>query len=43
MENNKELGRIEGYSSEDFFWELLEVILEKEPEYTAPKVIKTID
>ena len=43
MENNKELGRLEGYSSEDFFWELLEVILEKETEYTAPKVIKTID
>ena len=43
MENNKELGRLEGYSSEDFFWELLEMILEKETEYTAPKVIKTID
>ena len=43
MENNKELGRLEGYSSEDFFWELLEVILEKETEYTAPKEIKTID
>ena len=41
MEKNKELGRLEGYSSEDFFWELLEVILEKETEYTAPKVIKT--
>ena len=27
MEKNKELGRLEGYSSEDFFWELLEVIL----------------
>ncbi len=43
MENNKELGRLEGYSSEDFFWELLEVILEKETEYTAPTEIKTID
>ena len=43
MEKNKELGRLEGYSSEDFFWELLEVILEKETEYTAPKVIKTIN
>ena len=43
MENNKELGRLEGYSSEDFFWELLEVILEKETEYTASKVIKTIN
>ena len=42
MENSNELGRLEGYSSEDFFWELLEVILEKETEYTAPKVIKTI-
>ena len=43
MEKNKELGRLEGYSSEDFFWELLEVILEKETDYTAPKVIKTIN
>jgi thioredoxin-related protein len=43
MEKNKELGRLEGYSSEDFFWELLEVILEKETEYTAPQVIKTIN
>jgi len=43
MEKNKELGRLEGYSSEDFFWELLEVILEKETEYTSPKVIKTIN
>ena len=43
MEKNKELGRLEGYSSEDFFWELLEVILKKETEYTAPKVIKTIN
>ena len=43
MEKNKELGRLEGYSSEDFFWELLEGILEKETEYTAPKVIKTIN
>ena len=43
MEKNKDLGRLVGYSSEDFFWELLEVILEKETEYTAPKVIKTIN
>ena len=43
MEDNKELGRLEGYSSEDFFWELLELILEKETDYTAPKVIKTIN
>ena len=43
MENEKELGRLEGYSSEDFFWELLEVILEKETEYTAPKVLQTIN
>ena len=43
MENDRELGRLEGYSSEDFFWELLEVILKKETEYTAPKVIKTIN
>ena len=42
MKGNKELGRLEGYSSEDFFWELLEVILEKETDYTAPKVLKTI-
>tara|TARA_Y200000002_G_C22674937_1_gene661634 strand:+ start:942 stop:1355 length:414 start_codon:yes stop_codon:yes gene_type:complete len=43
MENEMELGRLEGYSSEDFFWELLEVILEKETEYTAPKVLKKIN
>ena len=43
MEDNKELGRLEGYSSEDFFWELLGLILEKETDYTAPKVIKTIN
>ena len=43
MEDNKELGRLEGYSSEDFFWELLEVILEKETQYTAPKVLQTIN
>ena len=43
MENEKELGRLEGYSSEDFFWELLEVILEKETEYNAPNEIKTIN
>ena len=43
MEDNKELGRLEGYSSEDFFWELLELILEKETDYTVPEVIKTIN
>jgi len=43
MENDKELGRLEGYSSEDFFWELLEVILKEETEYTAQKVVKTIN
>ena len=43
MEDNKELGRLEGYSGEDFFWELLELILEKETDYTAQKVIKTIN
>ena len=43
MEDNKELGRLEGYSSEDFFWELLELILEKETDYIVPKVIKTIN
>ena len=41
MENHKELGRMEGYSSEDFFWELLEVILEKETDYVVPQVTKT--
>ena len=41
MENHKELGRLEGYSSEDFFWELLEVILEKETDYIVPQVTKT--
>ena len=41
MENHKELGRLEGYSSEDFFWELLEVILEKETDYVIPQVTKT--
>ena len=43
MENDRELGRLEGYSSEDFFWELLEVLLEKETAYTAPKIVKTIN
>ena len=43
MENDRELGRLEGYSSEDFFWELLEVILKKETEYTPPQVVKTIN
>ena len=43
MEDNKELGRLEGYSGEDFFWELLELILEKETDYTVPEVIKTIN
>ena len=43
MEKEKELGRLEGYSSEDFFWEIQEVILEKETEYTAPKVLQTIN
>ena len=43
MEDNKELGRLEGYSGEDFFWELLELILEKETDYTVPKVIKKIN
>ncbi len=41
MENHKELGRLEGYSSEDFFWELLEVILEKETDYVVPQATKT--
>ena len=41
MENHKELGRLEGYSSEDFFWELLEVILEKGTDYVVPQVTKT--
>lgn len=43
MEDNKEIGRLEGYSGEDFFWELLELILEKETDYTVPEVIKTIN
>ena len=43
MEDTKELGRLEGYSGEDFFWELLELILEKETDYTVPEVIKTIN
>ena len=35
MENDKELARLEGYLSEDFFWGLLEVMLQKETNFKA--------
>lgn len=33
-----ELGRITGYPGEDFFWGLLDKLLESEPEWAAPPV-----
>lgn len=32
IENGREIGRIEGYPGEDFFWALLDQLLEKLPE-----------
>jgi len=36
VENDTELARIEGYPGEDFFWGLLEMMLEAHTEYVAP-------
>ncbi len=35
IENGREIGRIEGYPGEDFFWALLDQMLEKLPEGRA--------
>ncbi|MCP5086251.1 MAG: hypothetical protein GY952_05555 [Rhodobacteraceae bacterium] len=32
-----EIGRIEGYPGEDFFWSLLEIIMKPLPEYVKPE------
>ena len=37
INNGKEVGRIEGYPGEDFFWPLLDRLLEPFPEYEAAK------
>lgn len=36
VDQGRELGRIEGYPGEDFFWGLLERILLEETNYTRP-------
>jgi len=33
MENGREMRRMEGYQSEDFFWGVLEMILERETDF----------
>lgn len=35
IENNVEIGRIEGYPGEDFFWGLLEMMLKAKTQYTG--------
>ena len=37
INNNKEVGRIEGYPGDDFFWALIDKILSKIPEYSQKK------
>lgn len=37
VRNNIEIGRIEGYPGEDFFWALIDKILLKIPEYSQQK------
>ena len=37
VSNNKEVGRIEGYPGEDFFWGLIDKILLQIPEYSQKK------
>lgn len=37
VNNNIEIGRIEGYPGEDFFWGLIDKILLKVPEYSQKK------
>jgi hypothetical protein len=34
VEDNKELGRLEGYPGEDFFWPLVAELLKKSPNYS---------
>jgi thioredoxin-related protein len=34
-DGDREITRMEGYMSEDFFWEVLEMILERETEFKA--------
>jgi thioredoxin-related protein len=36
MENGVEISRIEGYASQDFFWGLWEITLERETDFKAP-------
>lgn len=36
VENGVEIGRIEGYPGEDFFWGLLEMMLKAKTNYTKP-------
>lgn len=36
VENGEEVGRIQGYPGEDFFWGLLEQMLVQHTSYTAP-------
>jgi hypothetical protein len=38
IENGAEIGRIEGYPGEDFFWGLLGVLLRQLPRNTVPEV-----
>lgn len=38
VENGKELGRIEGYAGEDFFWFLVGQLLDAHPAATVPQL-----
>ena len=38
VDEGKEIGRILGYPGADFFWELLDKLVEKLPEQTKPKL-----
>ncbi|WP_372674759.1 thioredoxin family protein [Aquicoccus sp.] len=35
VEDGTEIGRIEGYPGEDFFWSLLDMLLKRETDYTG--------
>ncbi len=35
IEDNTELGRLEGYASQDFFWGLLEILLKQHTSFTG--------
>ncbi|MCP5074279.1 MAG: hypothetical protein GY947_13455 [Rhodobacteraceae bacterium] len=37
LQNGVEIGRIEGYPGEDFFWGLLEIMMKPLPEYVQPE------